>query len=365
MIVAVFVLCGAVWAAWRIWPQDSNLATHAAVTPFSVSTTTTENTVSAIIGTVATHTATTAVTATTAATSSSSPAVVTLPSISSSVVPSTTNTTRWNTASSTVTTQSAPTTTTTTATTTTTTTQKPTTTTTTTTAPVKKYPAEWDTVYRSTTEDNLPIEEVAWTYKAAGKFVHITHYADEYIPYCSIERSETSYFRVPFTECIVITGFDAPTSNGIYRVPAAIDGKVVVGIDMRSRVQGARQFNDEDIAPTVKRIYLPPEIFFVHRETIDRCTELEAMYISSEDIWLEPESLPQKGTQTLYLYSITQCDMSCPFRVDPPVLWHYCEYFICTAFDCEDDPHYNGGYYKGATWQFSSFALWELYGPRF
>ena len=350
MTAALFVLCGGVWAAWRIWPQDNNPVTHAAVTPFSVSTTTTENTVSAIIGTVATHTATTAVATTTATTPPTSTAAVTLPSMSSSVVPSTTNTTRWTTASSTVTTQSAPTTT-----TTTTTTKKPTaTTTTTTTAPVKKYPAEWDTVYRSTTEDGLPIEEVTWTYKTIKQYWHLSsmNLGTSYTVY------ETYRYDIPLSECIVITGFDAPTSNGIYRIPAAIDGKVVVGLDMSNQVSGWCHFNDPDIAPTVQRLYLPPELFVVDRNTINRCTSLRAIHVTSHTLWLEPEAVPA-STKGLCFYSEAySCNMSYSTSGSPSLASY------CDSLDYKDGfyGHHGLNKYHGADWEVSSFALKELYG---
>ena len=240
--------------------------------------------------------------------------------------------------------------------TTTSTTQKPTTTTTTA-APKPAYPPEWDTVYRSTTEDNLPIEEVNWTYKAVGASLYLSRYSMAAGPTGSFSRTytQTLLTHIPMSQCIILTGFDAPTSNGIYRIPAAIDGKVVVGVNMGGNVAGACHFNDPDIAPTVKRIYLPPEMLMIGKNTINQCTALEGIYFGTDTIWIEPEALPATD---LYMYSYTLCCASCyAYDYDLPLLKNY----------CHNIDQGNGAtvglykYYWRATWRLSFFAQDELY----
>lgn len=358
--VAVLVLCVAVWAVWRTWPQGGDSAAPAVVTTTPVSTTE-----SNIIGTVATTAAsiptlpptltslsasasaapsTSTSSTITASTTTTATAAVTSTSTSTSVVSSTTNTTRWTTASATVTTQSAPTTS---------TTKQSTTTTTPTQPAVKKYPIEWDTVYRSTTEDGLPIEEVTWSYETIKQYWHLSsmNLGTSYTVY------KTYRYEIPLSECIVITGFDAPTSNGIYRIPAAIDGKVVVALDMTRQVSGWCHFNDADIAPTVQRLYLPPELFVVDWNTINRCTSLRAIHVTSHTLWLEPKAVPA-STKGLCFYSEFSCNMSYAAGGSPSLASY------CDVLNYKDGFYGRRGsnQYHGADWEVSSFASKELYG---
>lgn len=217
-------------------------------------------------------------------------------------------------------------------------------------------------MYRSTTEGGLPIEEVTWTYKAAGEKLHMSRKSWEstdVIEANSCTCYTTCRYDIPISECIIITGFDAPTSNGIYRVPAAIDGKVVVGVDMSDAVDGACHFNDEDIVSTVKRVYLPPELLLVERDTINLCTSIEALYVSSHCLWLEPEAVPDPIAWEWYIYSQGGCGMLCAKDNAGLYLRDYCNFI-----DYKDGYYTRWGadYYHGANWQISDFALSELYG---
>lgn len=170
---------------------------------------------------------------------------------------------------------------------------------------------------------------------------------------------KTFRYEIPISECVIITGFDAPTSNGIYRVPAAIDGKVVVGIDMSDAVPGACHFNDEDIAPTVKRIYLPPELVMVERDTFNLCTSIEALYFSSHSLWLEPEAVPDPTAWEWWMYSNGGDVMLCSKDKEGVYLKDYCNFIDYKDGYCI---RWGSNYYHGANWQISNFALLQLYG---
>ncbi len=369
---AVLVLCAAVWGVWQTRKIPSSPAATTAVTTVptpTVTTTawttapTTTATATTVLTTALTTVPSTPVTqsttaasvtksdtqgtssVTSSATSSATnnkPVTEGIPPVSTSAVTQTATTGRTDPTSTT----GKPTTT----------TQKPTTTTTTT-APKPAYPPEWDTVYRSTTEDGLPIEEVTWTYKAVGASLYLSRYSMSAGPTGSFSRTYTHTLltHIPMSQCIILTGFDAPTSNGIYRIPAAVDGKVVVGVSMGGNVAGACHFNDPDIAPTVKRIYLPPEMLMIGKNTINQCTALEGIYFGTDTIWIEPEALPASN---LYMYSYTLCSASCyAYEYDLPQLKNYCHYIDQGAAGLVGLYKY----YWRATWRSSSFARSELY----
>lgn len=362
---AVLVLCAAVWGVWRTAqsprpPIDGAVNTTAAPSVYGSTGHTTLSTTLTATPTPLVTLSTTGTSVTTSVTESRTQEPSAFSSRSGLVtgyiptVPTSTTITTApkNTATGRPTSIS---TTASSATTTTSTTQKPTTPTI---APKPAYPPEWDTVYRSTTEDNLPIEEVNWTYKAVGAKLQLSRYSLSVSPTGSISRTytQTLLTHIPMSQCIILTGFDAPTSNGIYRIPAAIDGKVVVGVSMGGNEAGACHFNDPDIAPTVKRIYLPPEMLMIGKNTINQCTALEGIYFGTDTIWIEPEALP---ATYLYMYSYTFCYASCSVAPsDLPQLKNY-----CGTIDRGDGSTVSGyyRYYWRATWRLSDFAQFELY----
>lgn len=285
---AVLVLCGAVWGGLRWNPQEE----QAAITP----PVTTTNTTTAATTTVKTTTMTTSIQTTT---TSEAPSLTTLAESFASDPLHTTPTTTVNTTIPVTTgrvppflttTATRPTTATTKA-TTTTTTKKPTTTATpTTTTTTRPY---WqDVTPASVTEDGLPIEEVEWYYEPITKNslgfsrCDSVDYPNIIVPGTSRTATPSG---VPLNQCIKVTGCSAITSNGIYRVPAIIDGKVVAAVDFGDT------FADKAVAQTVKRIYLPPDAIALYGG-IENCTNLEGLYITCVECWFTPDTLPDCGT---------------------------------------------------------------------
>lgn len=287
-IAAVLVLCGAVWGGLRWNPQDEQAAIAPPVT--------TTNTTIAATTTVKTTTMTTSIQTTT---TSEAPSLTTLAESFASDPLHTTPTTTVNTTIPVTTgrvppflttTATRPTTATTKA-PTTTTTKKPTTTTATPTTTTTTRPYWQDVTPASVTEDGLPIEEVTWYYE------HITTerlgfgrcYSCDYP-----NLTETATFRdatpsgVPLNQCIKVTGCSGITSNGIYRVPAMIDGKVVATVDFGDT------FANQQEALTVKRIYLPPDAIALYGG-IENCTNLEGLYITSVECSFRPATIPDCG----------------------------------------------------------------------
>ncbi len=157
----------------------------------------------------------------------------------------------------------------------------------------------------NTTEDGLPIEEITWYYKAAESTVKNACVSYGVYPACSVcnyNYCTKTVSGIPVNEGVIVIGFDRPTSNGIYRVPAVIDGKPVVAVSRGYETKGC-WFNDTDIAPTVKRLYLPPEcISFGSYNTsasLRKCNNMERLYFTTTGTkYLCPGTLP-KVTATI------------------------------------------------------------------
>lgn len=154
----------------------------------------------------------------------------------------------------------------------------------------------------NTTEDGQPIEEVTWYYEPVKGTGKVSTSCDQYLSHCKGCESfycTTTVSGIPIKDCIVVIGFDRPTSNGIYRVPAVIDGKPVVEVNMRYSTVG-RHFNDADIADTVKRVYLPPECIELAPGTLEKCTNLERLYFTTTGYYfLCPGALPNVTAYTI------------------------------------------------------------------
>ena len=233
---------------------------------------------------------------------------------------------------------------------TTTTTKKPTTTTKapTTTTTTRPY---WENATPAAfTEDGLPIEEVTWTYEpiTSGE-LNLPRYPKDYpdfIMYDMITVTKT-HSGVPLNQCITVTGFDAPTSNGIYRVPAMIDGKVVAAVDFGD------SFADNEVALAAKRIYLPPDMVAL-KGGISTCTNLERVYVTSPKAWFKPSTFPYRepgwwgGNPVYYLtvYVPSEFYPTYIWNFSPPV-WTY----VC-----------NGNCYDVQQGWISSEECTQLYG---
>ena len=311
--VLVFLLAvGGVWTVYRQTPPVTDRVSGTTATTAAAETTTT----AAPTTSTATASETTTTTAAPSATLTAladffetypTETVATTTSLPTSV----TTTSAWPT-----TTRTYPTTTTATRTTTTT---QPTTTTTT-----KPY---WqDVTPAAFTEDGLPIEEVTWTYEPITSstlgFYRCTDTDYPHISGNSTSRTATPS-GVPVNQCIKVTGCIGTTSNGIYRVPAMIDGKTVAVVDFGDT------FADKSVALTVKRIYLPPDALRL-QGGIENCTKLEGLYMTSPDFWLSPDHLPDCGTYSwggVTYYNLTlyvPCDFNPIFiQYYSPYVWLY------------------------------------------
>ena len=245
--------------------------------------------------------------------------------------------------------------------TTTTTTSR--TTTTRTTAAVPTYPAVWDEQAVYYTEDGQAFEEVEWTYKP--------YWSDtfSYSPIIALTFtiSKTCTYQLPLSGCIVVTGFDAPTANGYYRIPPAIDGKVVLGVDMSTDVSGACQFNDAAIAPTVKCITFPTEMLFLNKSTIDQCTNLERLYFDCNKLYMDPEALPKGSDYTSYEDLLRVYGGSgMLYDYDPNGIWrmrNYCE----GSYDKSSNTFTRGyrvRYYNVCHYYTEDLNYWDQLYPR-
>lgn len=204
----------------------------------------------------------------------------------------------------------------------TTTTKKPTTTTKapTTTTTTRPY---WENATPAAfTEDGLPIEEVTWTYEPITSstigFYRCTDTDYPHIAGNSTSRTATPS-GVPVNQCIKVTGCIGTTSNGIYRVPAMIDGKTVAVVDFGDT------FADKSVALTVKRIYLPPDALRF-QGGIENCTKLEGLYMTSTDFWLNPDHVPDCGTYSWGGVTYYNLTLHVPYDFNPIYIQYYSPY---------------------------------------
>ena len=168
-------------------------------------------------------------------------------------------------------------------------------------------------------------EDVGWTYKAADDSIRVEN-ADfgEFNTF-----TKTYRYNIPLSECIVVTGFKKIASNGSYRIPPTIDGKVVAAVDMRYAVEGAYRFNDEDVAPTVREIAFPPELFLFYRNTFDQCKNIKRAYFASAYLFMYPEAVPTYAGSFLWFYSDYNCTMLYdPFGYTYYPLRDYCSHIV-------------------------------------
>ena len=222
--------------------------------------------------------------------------------------------------------------------TTTSTTKKATTTTAAPTTTTTTRPFWLDVTPAAVTEDGLPIEEVTWTYEPmTSSTLWFSRCWDTDHPNASgssVSRSATPS-GVPLTQCIKVTGCIGTTSNGIYRVPATIDGKTVAVVDFGD------SFANAAVAKTVKRIYLPPDLLR-YSGGLENCTKLEGLYVTSPDCWFIPEQLPNCGNYLwggVTMYNLT---IYVPTKFNPIYIQYYSPYvwlYACkgNVYDAEAD----------------------------
>ena len=332
--VLVFLLAvGGVWTVYRQTPPVTDRVSGTTATTAAETTTTAAPT---------TSTATASETTTTTAAPSATLTTLTTLADFFETYPTETVATTTSLPTSVTTTSAWPTTTrtyptTTTATRTTTTTKKTTTTTQpTTTTTTKPY---WqDVTPAAVTEDGLPIEEVTWTYEPITSSTLLFHRCKN-MDYPHISGNSTSRTAtpsgVPVNQCIKVTGCIGTTSNGIYRVPATIDGKTVAVVDFGDT------FADKSVALTVKRIYLPPDALRL-QGGIENCTKLEGLYMTSPDFWLNPDDVPACGTYSWGGVTYYNLTLYVPRGFNPIFIQYYSPYvwlYACkgNVYDAEAD----------------------------
>ena len=156
------------------------------------------------------------------------------------------------------------------------------------------------------TEDGLPIAELTWrTYNIFPDYYNLNRHVDG--KQIHLQHSATG---VPLSNCLVTRCYSIDIApNGIYRVPAAVKGKPVAVVNFN------RSFADPEVAATVKRIYLPPDVIMVTGD-LTECTNLQELWILSDQCYFYPESLPKNranltihapsGFNPLYYYTADQ-----------------------------------------------------------
>ena len=97
--------------------------------------------------------------------------------------------------------------------------------------------------------------------------------------------------------CVVITGVATPASDGIYRVPATIDGKRVITIQSDA-------FCAANVKNTVKQVYLPASVRTVKDRAFNACVNLTDIYFSATSIYVSDLAFAPKeqrsGTLTIH-----------------------------------------------------------------
>lgn len=101
------------------------------------------------------------------------------------------------------------------------------------------------------------------------------------------------YSDVNIDNAITICGFKNIASNGIYKIPDTIDGKVVVAINMAAGVSQGYTFSSTDVIDTVKKVYLPPRLIVVSSEsTFTRCPNITDLYVASDKLHIAKNFFP-------------------------------------------------------------------------
>ena len=124
------------------------------------------------------------------------------------------------------------------------------------------------------------IEEVTWYY------YDVTTRSSEYTLIDMYGDGNTD-------NAITICGFKNIPSNGIYKIPDTIDGKVVVAINMAAGVSQGYTFSSTDVIDTVKKVYLPPRLIVVSSEsTFTRCPNITDLYVASDKLHIAKNFFP-------------------------------------------------------------------------
>lgn len=163
-----------------------------------------------------------------------------------------------------------------------------TTTTATTTATVTTNSTTADTTATVTTTDGVPSSTTTST--TAVTVPALSEIRNCYYRAATADDYDMTHSTVPLEEAIVITGFERLPDSRRYKLPATVDGKIVVGIDMRM-AQGVA-FDVAYVCREVQALYLPPTVNCITYDLFTEFTNLTDLYIGSPYFYLEPSALP-------------------------------------------------------------------------
>lgn len=101
---------------------------------------------------------------------------------------------------------------------------------------------------------------------------------------------------------IVLTGIQTPASDGIYHIPATIDGKTVIAIE-------GHAFYNSGHALTIKKIYIPSTLRTIWGSAFVDCYNLTDVYLYGKSIYIDPWAFPtvDKRNGTLTLHCSSDC----------------------------------------------------------
>ncbi len=102
---------------------------------------------------------------------------------------------------------------------------------------------------------------------------------------------------------IVLTGIQTPAADGIYHIPATIDGKTVIAIE-------GQAFYNSGHALTVKKIYIPSTLKTIWGSAFVGCYNLTDVYLYGKSIYIDPWAFPSvdKRNGTLTIHCSSDCN---------------------------------------------------------
>lgn len=103
-------------------------------------------------------------------------------------------------------------------------------------------------------------------------------------------------------DCVVITGIVTPAADGIYRIPATIDGKEVIAIC-------AEAFYASGCAQGVKEVYIPAGLRTLWNDAFLGCYNLEGVYLYGNSVYIDPQAFPslEKRNKTITIHCAYDC----------------------------------------------------------
>ena len=113
-------------------------------------------------------------------------------------------------------------------------------------------------------------------------------------------------FSVSYTfpdNAIVITDVTTPAKNGVYVIPAEIDGKPVVAIM-------GLAFCNENVASTVKKVVVPASVKTIWGNAFVNCYNLTDIYFLGNSIYVENSAFAntENRTGTLTIHCSSSCN---------------------------------------------------------